>query len=170
MDIQLNLTSQAQQMPADHIEPDFYIDSTCCTLHDAVQRLTIDSEADTPLIVWLFENPSSPIALPGKIDLYGHDCLHAILNRGHSLADEAFVLGFTMGNDTQATWFHQLLFKFLGSTVYPKKYHFPWKDFQFFDAGFIYGRSIQIRNLNRVGFRAYQNQTIAHVRKKTWSL
>lgn len=166
MDIRPNLTSQFGQVPIDFIEPDYYIDSNCCTLRDAVQQLAIDSQADTPLIIWLLENPSSSIALPGKIDLYGHDCLHIILNRGHSPADEAFVLGFTMGNDTQTNWLHQLLFKLCSSTVYPKKYRFSWKDFRFFDAGFIYGRSIQVRNLNRMDLRVYQNRTVSQVREQ----
>lgn len=121
MSIQLNLTSQAKEVPADHIEPDFYIDPNCCTLHDAVQQLSINSQADTPFMIWLLEHPSSSIALPGKIDLYGHDCLHAILNRGHSPPDEAFILGFTMGNDSQTTWLHKLLYKVAAFTVYPKK-------------------------------------------------
>ncbi|MBD3884242.1 hypothetical protein IFO70_21100 [Phormidium tenue FACHB-886] len=166
MDIRPNLTSQVEQVPIDFIEPDYYVDSNCCTLRDAARQLAIDSQADTPLIIWLLENPSSSIALPGKIDLYGHDCLHIILNRGRSLADEAFVLGFTMGNDTQTNWLHQLLFKFFSSTVYPKKYRFSWKDFRFFDAGFVYGRSIQVRNLNRMDLRVYQNHTISQVRKQ----
>lgn len=168
MDIQSNLALQAnsKQVPTDHIEPDCYIDPNSCTLHDAVQQLSIDSEADTPFVIWLFEDPSSPITLPGKIDLYGHDCLHAILNRGHSLSDEAFIIGFTMGSDTQTNWLHQLLFKLVSSTVYPLKYRFSWKDFQFFDAGFIYGRSIQVRNLNQLDFSAYKNHTISEVRQQ----
>ena len=54
--VQLNLASQPKQAPTDHIEPDFYIDSDCCTLHDAVQQLAIDSQADTPFIIWLLEH------------------------------------------------------------------------------------------------------------------
>ncbi|MBE9193150.1 hypothetical protein IQ230_22925 [Gloeocapsopsis crepidinum LEGE 06123] len=98
-------------MPRDHLAPDRYIDPNCCTLRDAVQQLSIDNQADIPFMVWLVEHPHSPIALPGKISLYGHDSLHAILNRGHSLTDEVFVGGFTMGNTTQANWIHQLLYK-----------------------------------------------------------
>ncbi|KAM3105904.1 hypothetical protein [Phormidesmis sp. 146-33] len=166
MDIQFNLAYQPKQVPTDHREPDLYIDSNSCTLPDAVQQLTIDTQADTPFIVWLLEHPSSPIALPGKIDLYGHDCLHAILNRGHSPPDEAFVRGFTMGNDLQATWLHKLLYKLAASIVYPKKYRFSWKDSQFFDAGFIYGRSRQLRNLNQLDFSTYQNYTVLQVRQQ----
>ena len=164
--IPFNLASQLKPVPPDHREPDFYIDSNRCTLHDAVQQLAIDSQADTPFIVWLLEYPNSSISLPGKIDLYGHDCLHAILNRGHSLPDEAFIRGFTMGNDLQTTWLHKLLYKLAASTVYPKKYRFSWKDFQFFDEGFAYGRSIQLRNLNQLDFSTYQNYTVLQVRQQ----
>ncbi|MBD1913248.1 hypothetical protein [Leptolyngbya sp. FACHB-8] len=166
MGIRSNLTSQFRQVPPDHIEPDFYIDSNICTLHDVVQQLAIDSQSDTPLMTWLLEHPHSPIALPGKIDLYGHDCLHAILNRGHSLADEAFIRGFTMGNDLQTTWLHKFLYKIAASTVYPKKYRFSWKDLKFFDAGFVYGRSIQRRNLNQLDFSTYQNHAVLQVRQQ----
>jgi hypothetical protein len=166
MGIQLNSSSQSRQLPRDHITPDVYIDPNCCTLYDAVQQLSIDDQADIPFIVWLVENPHSPIALPGKIDLYGHDCLHAILNLGHSLADEVFVRGFTMGNSTQTNRFHQLMFKFVSSTVYPKKYRFSWKNFQRFDAGFRYGRSIPLRNLHQTDFSAYQNCTVSQVRQQ----
>ncbi|MGV0028486.1 hypothetical protein ACFE35_26145 [Phormidesmis priestleyi ANT.L61.2] len=78
MSIQFNLAFQLKPVPPDHREPDFYIDSNRCTLHDAAQQLAIDSQPDTPFIIWLLEHPNSPIALPGKIDLYGHDCLHNI--------------------------------------------------------------------------------------------
>lgn len=166
MDIQSTLTSQSKPMPIAQMEPDFYIDPNGCTLGDAVQQLTISSEADTPFIIWLLENPGSAIALPGKIDLYGHDYLHAILNRGHSLADEAFVIGFTMGNDPQTNWLHQRVFKLVSSTVYPKQYRFSWKDFQFFDAGFVYGRSLQTKNLNQIDFSAYQSHTVSQVRQQ----
>lgn len=166
MHIQLNSSAQSRQLPPDHIAPDRYIDPNCCTLHDAVQQLSIDNPVDIPFIVWLFEDSSSAIAFPGKISLYGHDCIHAILNRGHSLADEAFVKGFTMGNDTRTHRLHQLLFKLISSTLYPKKYRFSWRDFRCFDAGLAYGRSIQARNLNRFGFSAYQNDTISQVRQQ----
>ncbi|MBD1845534.1 hypothetical protein H6F89_19390, partial [Cyanobacteria bacterium FACHB-63] len=56
--------------------------------------------------------------------------------------------------------------KFATSTVYPKKYRFSWKDFQCFDAGFAYGRSIQRRNLNQLDFTTYQNYTVSQVRQQ----
>jgi hypothetical protein len=138
MRIQLNLSFQSRQLPPDHIALDVYIDPNCCTLHDAVQQLSIDNQADIPFI----------------------------LNRGHSLADEAFVRGFTIGNSTQTNRLHQLIFKFVSSTVYPKKYRFSWKNLQHFDTGFIYGRSIPVRDLNQLDFRAYQNRTVSQMRQQ----
>lgn len=82
------MTAQFKPIPDDHIALDRYIDSNSCTLHDAVQQLATDRPEDEPWIVWLFEDMNSAIALPSKISLYGHDSLHAILNREHSPADE----------------------------------------------------------------------------------
>lgn len=150
----------------DHVEPDSYLDPNHHTLDDVVQQFSVDQQVNVPWIVWLVENPDSAIALPGKIDLYGHDCLHAILNRGHSPADEAFVLGFTLGNNTRTSWLHKLLFKLISVTLYPKKYRFSWQDLHFFDAGFVYGRSLQARNLNQLDFSAYQHHPVSQVRKQ----
>lgn len=70
MRIHLNSSAQSRQLPHDYVAPDRYIDPHCCTLHDAVQQLSIDDRADIPFMVWLVEHPHSPIALPGKIALY----------------------------------------------------------------------------------------------------
>ncbi len=67
------------------------------TLEAAIREINGDPASSIPFLVWLLENLASPIALPGKIDLYCHDCLHVLLNKGFSLEDEAFVVGFTMG-------------------------------------------------------------------------
>ncbi|MCU0550369.1 MAG: NCS2 family permease [Leptolyngbya sp. Prado105] len=166
MNTQSNSTAQITPLPDDHILPDLYIDPNSCTLHDAAQQLATDRLEDEPWIVWLFEDVNSAIALPGKISLYGHDSLHAILNRGHSPADEAFVGGFTMGNTTQAKRIHQFLYKLITSQLYPKKYRLPWTVFQSFDAGFSYGRSIPLRNLHQTDFSIYQHCTVSQVRQQ----
>ncbi|MEO0459023.1 MAG: hypothetical protein AAF152_20915 [Cyanobacteria bacterium P01_A01_bin.114] len=57
------------------------------TLQDAIASLNLDEPDQIPLMIRLVENPDSPIALPGNIDLRAHDCLHILLNRGVSLAD-----------------------------------------------------------------------------------
>ncbi|MCU0567118.1 MAG: hypothetical protein MUF49_11035 [Oculatellaceae cyanobacterium Prado106] len=142
------------------------IDLNPYPLHEALQLLTIDGEDDVPWIIWLVENPNSPLSLPGKISLQGHDFIHAILNRSrHDLPEEAFVLGFTLGNDEQASPLHSLLYKLLSSTLYPPQYRFSWKDFHFFDAGFRYGRSHPLKNLNRLDFTPHLHKTILELRQ-----
>lgn len=134
------------------------------TLGDALQTIGGDAPSDIPLVVRLLENPASPIALPGKIDLYRHDCLHLLLNRGFSLEDEAFVVGFTMGNDKQTRPLHLIVFKLCSWLLYPKPYRFHWTHFKTFDRGVACGRSVKTRNLNTFDFKAQGHKTIAALR------
>jgi hypothetical protein len=137
-----------------------------CTLHEALRNLDGDTPSIIPLLVRLLENPASPIALPGKIDLYGHDCLHVLLKRGFSLYDEAFVVGFTMGNDVRTNWIHLVIFKFCSSLLYPKAYRFNQLHLEVFNLGFSYGRSITIKNLNQVDFSLYRKLSIEALRNR----
>ncbi len=66
------------------------------TLKQVYQQANLDRQEDIHWIVKTFENPKSPIALPGKISLHNHDCIHIILGKGITPEDEAFVIGFTM--------------------------------------------------------------------------
>jgi hypothetical protein len=134
------------------------------TLREAYQGMEGDRPTDIPLIVRLFENPASPIALPGKIDLYAHDCVHLLLTRGYSLEDEAFVIGFIMGNDVEARWFHVLIYKFVSLTLYPQKYQFHLEHMPFFDAGFKVGKETTFKNINSFDFRSYHDKTLQEIR------
>ena len=60
---------------------------------------TTVNQGDIPFIIWLFENPKSWFHLNGACDLKKHDMIHVLLECDQSNADEAFVIGFTMGND-----------------------------------------------------------------------
>ena len=74
--------------------------------------------------VWLLENPKSPISLTGAIDLYNHDIIHILLDRGMLNRDEAMVIGFTMGNsETTSSWV-RWLFEFCARYLYPESYRF----------------------------------------------
>jgi hypothetical protein len=68
---------------------------TLCSVYDGMPK---DGADAVPWYVRLLENPRSPVALPGAIDLFGHDCLHIVLGRGLLAQDEAFVIGYTMGS------------------------------------------------------------------------
>lgn len=136
------------------------------TLREAIEIMGGDPPSAIPFLVRLLENPASPIALPGNIDLYGHDCLHLLLNRGWSLYDEAFVVGFTMGNDTRTTWFHLAILKFFASHFYPPKYRFDREHLKVFDVGVAYGRAIKVKNLNTIDFRKYETLPIQLIRHR----
>lgn len=133
-------------------------------LETVYQQMSIDNQSDIPLIVRLFENPSSPIALPGKINLHDHDCLHILLGLGLTPQDEAFILGFTMGNDDRTKRWHIQFFKFLAQYIYPRKYQFNRHELNIFDLGFEYGQRLSYRNLNQVKFIWFYNLTIKEIR------
>ena len=134
------------------------------TLKESLQKINGDEQADIPFMVWLLENPDSRVALPGKINLYNHDCLHILLGRGISLDDEAFVVGFTMGSDLKTNRFHLTVFKILSNLFYPKKYKFNRQQFKLFKIAFDYGRNLKIKNLNQLDFKAYEDKTIEELK------
>lgn len=135
------------------------------TLASALKEIAIDSQADIPWIVRLLENPQSPIALPGKISLYNHDCLHLLLDRSTTIEDEAFVIGFTMGNDPNTKPWMVRLFKFVSSHWYPKQYRFALHNWQDYNCGFAWGKSLGFQ-FNKIDFQIYQNWKIKDLRQK----
>jgi len=135
------------------------------TLKNVYQTLKGDKQSDIPFLVWLLENPKSFLPFPGKIDLCRHDYLHILLERGFSLEDESFIVGFTMGNDIQTKAIHCLIFQFISKYFYPKSYRFNQEHFQLFNLGLLYGRQLKIKNINKLNFSIYENRTISEIRK-----
>ncbi|BBD62818.1 hypothetical protein NIES2109_56680 (plasmid) [Nostoc sp. HK-01] len=117
-----------------------------------------------PFLIWLLENPESPLSLPGNICLRYHDYLHILLGRNLSFQDEAFVIGFTMGNDLNIKKIHLLIYKFFAKFVYPYPYRFSDLDLLFFDLGFHYGKKVKVKYINQMNFELYENESIAYVR------
>ena len=102
--------------------------------------------------VWLLENPKSPLSLTGAIDLYNHDIIHIILDRGMEVKDEAFVIGFTMGNsETTSSWV-RWLFEFCARYLYPESYRFNEHDLLEFEKGYAYGYTRSRRNIHLAVF------------------
>lgn len=134
------------------------------TLQEALQSMGGDPPCSIPFIVWLLENPDSPISLSGKIDLYRHDCLHVLLGAGFSLYEEAFVVGFTMGNDVRTSWADITIFKLFSLLLYPKVFRFNQAHLKMFDLGVDYGSSVKVRNLNQVDFSAHKDQPLEVLR------
>ena len=147
---------------------DFNTHQSNLTLKESLNKILEDmgggGQSDIPFIVWLLENPDSMLALPGKINLYNHDCLHILLDLGISLTDEAFVVGFTMGNDMKTSRSHLTVFKILSKLFYPKEYNFNKEQFKLFDVAFSYGRKLRFKNLNQIDFKAYEEKTVGELR------
>lgn len=111
-------------------------------LREEINQISIDSSNNIPKIVKLLENPESPLALPRKICLADHDRLHVLLNQDLSADGEAFVVGFSMGNDPKTTRIHLMIYYFFSLYIYPKKYRFNKQNLKVFDCGFQYGRYV----------------------------
>ena len=135
------------------------------TLKSVYEKADLDEQSDIPFVIRLFENPSSPIALPGKISLHNHDCLHILLGLGVSPQQEAFLIGFTMGNDDKTKPWHVKLFKFLSRFIYPLNYQFNLEEIKIFDLGFEYGKQFEYRNLNLIEFKQFYELTIKELRE-----
>ncbi len=133
-------------------------------LSDAYRQFVLDMQADIPFLIWLLENPKSALALPGNVDLYGHDCIHLLLNRGKSNFDEAFVIGFTMGNASDAKERHLKIFHTFATKFYPPMYRFNRYHMKSFDLGVRYGQGLCHKDINNVNFKLYGETTIQTLR------
>jgi hypothetical protein len=134
------------------------------TLKAAYETLEGDPPSKIPFIVWLLENPDSPLSFPGCINLYGHDCIHLLLKQGFTSEGEAYVVGFTMGNDARTSQFHLMIFKLAAQILYPVKYRLNPSELETFERGFQVGRSVRIKNLNRTSFEQWEYKAMGQVR------
>ena len=117
--------------------------------------------------VWLLENPSSPISLTGAVDLYNHDIIHILLNRGMEVKDEAMVIGFTMGNSQSTSSWVRWLFEFCARYLYPEGYAFDDETLLEFERGYAYGYTRPKRNIHLAQFD--ERKTVATLRKE-WGI
>jgi hypothetical protein len=134
------------------------------TLAEAYKSLQGDEQSDIPWIVWLLENPASPIALPGNIDLAGHDCLHLLLKKGFTSSSEAYVVGFTMGNDRRTKWFHFQFFKLAVLFLYPPKYRLSYSEIRILERGFKLGQRTLVKDLNQSDLVKWNTKTLEQLR------
>jgi hypothetical protein len=134
------------------------------TLAAAFEDLQGDSSAEIPFVVWLLENPSSPLNMPGSINLFGHDCIHLLLKRGFSPKDEAYVVGFTVGNDLNTNWLHLSILKFAAYFLYPAKYRLTYSELKIFDRGVQLGKSTKIRNINKLDWSQWSHKVLKDIR------
>lgn len=117
--------------------------------------------------VWLIENPNSPISLSGAVDLYNHDIIHILLNRGMDVKDEALVIGFTMGNSKSSNGLVKWLFTLCAKYLYPEGYRFGVADMKEYNRGYSYGKTRRKRNIHLAKFDI--SRDIAEIRKE-WGI
>jgi len=115
-----------------------------------LEKETTKNKSEVPWLIWLMENPKSPLHLHGASALNDHDYVHVILDKGQANDDEAFVIGFTMGNDDRTKEWEVKLFKFVSSKLYPKKERFTKEQLKIFNRGFEYGQS-KLHLYQRIG-------------------
>jgi len=130
-------------------------------------KSTYKDQSEIHWFVWLLENPKSPLSLTGAIDLYNHDIIHILLERGMEVKDEASVIGFTMGNsETTSSWV-RWLFEFCARYLYPEGYRFSEADLLEYEKGFAYGYTRLKRNIHLTKFD--EKKTVAKLRKE-WGI
>lgn len=134
------------------------------TLAQALQNLQGDIPSDIPYLVWLLENPASPLNMPGSIDLCGHDCIHLLLKKGFSSDDEAYIIGFTMGNNIDTSWIHLLILKIAAYFLYPSKYKFNYSQLKTFDRAVKHGQITLLKNLNKINWIDWLHKPIEDIR------
>lgn len=141
----------------------------CMSLKTALQIFQTegDKQSEIPWIVRILENPASPIALPGKIDLFNHDCLHILFERNTSPYDEAFILGVTFGSHPKFNYFHLAIFEYFSRFVYPYDYRFNREELKVLKLALSYARKRNFPNLSQIDFRSidFQEITRANLRK-----
>src|SRR5262249_2342746 len=115
-------------------------------------------------IVRLFENPASPIAFKGAINLERHDCVHILLGRGLLPQDEAFVIGYTMGTSGNISEWEARLFKFVTKRLYPHPYKFSPDDLVAYNLGIQLGRHCQGGRIYEFPFEARKDVTLEALR------
>jgi hypothetical protein len=134
------------------------------TLRAAYEQMPGDDASAIPWYVRLLENPSSPVAFPGAIDLFGHDCIHILLGRGTLSPDEAFVLGVTMGASGKLAAWQQQLFTLSAHYLYRSVFKFSRTDCVVFDVAVDFAKNARIRPLDNVPWRELRDRTLGELR------
>jgi hypothetical protein len=134
------------------------------TLADVRSTLPANKAEEISQIVKLFENPKSPIAFKGAVNLERHDCIHILLGRGLLNQDEAFVIGFTMGTSKEIGVLEEFLFKQISMRLYPKTYRFSREHLKAYKIGLELGKKCLVSKIYEFPFEDYMNEKISNLR------
>lgn len=134
------------------------------TLAAAHRAMPGDDASAIPWYVRLLENPASPVALPGAVDLYGHDSVHILLGRGTLPPDEAFVIGVTMGASGTLHGWQESLYALAAQRFYGDVFRFSRTDVQVFRTAVRFARAARIRPLHTLPWRDLADRRLGEVR------
>ena len=134
------------------------------TLRALYDSMPGDQATAIPWYVRLLENPASPLALPGAIDLFGHDCIHILLGRGMLPQDEEFVIGFTMAASGKLSKWQQRLFTLCACYIYRSTYRFSGTDRRVFDLAADFAIQCGARPVHDIAWREMVDWEIGDVR------
>jgi hypothetical protein len=140
------------------------LDNEGATLRDQYLAMPRAQAPSIPWYIKLLENPASPIAFPGAVDIFAHDCIHIVLGRGALAQDEAFVVGFTMGASGRLSRRQQRWFRLWASVVYRGMYRFTPIDRQVFDLGIETAARMNPAPLDRVAFEPLMDRPLGEIR------
>ena len=136
---------------------------------DELASLALEQE-DIPLIIQLVENPRFDLPgleiFNGSTSLDTHDHIHILLGRGLLAADEAFVIGFTMGSTNRVSSTEEKLYSFFAKYLYPKPYRFKDQELQIFRDAVRLGYISDCERLDQVDYEALYGLSIAEARQK----
>ena len=138
------------------------------TLREVWETLPGASPDEITWHVRVFENPASPIAFTGAIELNPHDCIHILLGRGLLNQDEAFVIGYTMGTNKDIPNWKIWAFKKIAQYFYPKPYKFSRRDAIAFKLGVGRGIDCEVKNIQELPLFSdrYLDRKISDIRKE----
>lgn len=140
------------------------------TLKQVYDTLPGFSPDKVPQIVRQFENPESPVALPGAVTLKQHDYIHVILGRGLLDQDEAFVIAFTMASaclgaksELSENEVVQMLEAF--SKLYPEPYRIVEPKLSAFRHGVAAAQALAVVDLSTFDFDAVKDRPLSEIRR-----
>lgn len=142
------------------------LDTNELTLAEVKRSLPGANPQEIGFLVRLLENPKSPFALTGAVDLVRHDAIHIVLGRGLLKQDEAFVIGFTMGTakETLKAW-EIALFRFAARFLYSRNYRLARRHLQVFELGLEAGRSFATTRIYEFPFENNLDVTLKELRR-----
>ena len=142
------------------------LDNGHWSLGDVLSTLPGADSVEIPWIIRLFENPASPVALPGAISLQRHDAVHALLGRGLRPQDEAFVIGFTMGAASSTRNWHLGLFRLVARSLYTGFYRFKAEHILPYDLAVSAAAAMPVRDLQDVPFEELLDRSLGDLRQE----